>query len=172
LAMAMKSAAPAGFHEQERRSLIPAHINFAMWQVKKMWSQVSHSPQRGHRPFDGPCRLTNWSPDGSLPRMSCQRKTRIFGGTLVCQISLKCVTVPPRDNLEYIEPVEYSPDCSSAHRTTSSPSETGDRSKILQRLSHSALSARPKVRRKRILKSHIEGVYFRFANIWRNLISK
>jgi hypothetical protein len=52
-------------------------MNCAMWHAKKMWLQSSTSPQREQHPFDGPCRLATCSLQGSLPRMSCQRKTLI-----------------------------------------------------------------------------------------------
>jgi hypothetical protein len=46
---------------------------------------------RAHRPFDGPIRFATCSHEGSLLRMSCQRKILIFGGTLTFHTSLKLV---------------------------------------------------------------------------------
>ena len=36
-------------------------MNFAKWQLKKMWSQSSHSPHSAHLPSDGPFLLASCS---------------------------------------------------------------------------------------------------------------
>jgi hypothetical protein len=142
----MKSPTTAGFQVHERSSLTPAHKNLARWQLKKMWSQTSSIPHIAHLPSEGPCLLATCSADGSLPLMSFQRNTLIFGGTLVARTSLKNVTVAPCDKRRYKECVEKTPDGSRAHETWSSPMECGCGSKILQIFSHSTTSAVPKVR--------------------------
>jgi hypothetical protein len=118
-------------------------MNCAMWHAKKMWLQSSTSPQREQQPFDSPCRLATCSLQGSLPRMSCQRKTLILGGTLVFQTSLKWVTARPPARLWYMELVEYWPDASSLHPTKSSSKEVGRSCISLHKFSHWTASARP-----------------------------
>jgi hypothetical protein len=138
----MKSPAPAGFHEVPRSSIAPAHMNLGKWQAKKIWLQSSGSPQRLHRPFEGPRRLATWSLEGSLLRISCQRKTLILGGTRVRKTSLKWVTVAPCVSPKYTNLVEKVLDGSKDHDTPSGKSETGSSWTSRHRLSHSTISAK------------------------------
>jgi hypothetical protein len=90
-ARVIKSPTPVGFQLHGRSSLTPTHMKRAKWHLKKMW--LPHPPTR-HKAHN--CHLRGLSPSGhwlcrweSLPCISCQRKTLIFGGNLVRQTSLK-----------------------------------------------------------------------------------
>jgi hypothetical protein len=109
-----------------------------------MWLQSSMSPHSVHNPLAGPFLLATYSLDGSRPQINCQRKTLIFGGTLVRHTSLKCVFAAPCDRQRLTDRAEKLPEASSAHDISSSTSENWQRSNSRQRLSHSTDSRRPK----------------------------
>jgi hypothetical protein len=110
-----------------------------------MWAVSSKSEQRAHRPDDGP--LLRWmlSFEGRRFRRSCHIKMRIFMGTAIFQMSLKCLRGVPWQSFLYKE--ENLPEGSKAREIMSCPSNSCVPAISVIRSARSLRSRVPKPRR-------------------------
>ena len=115
-----------------------------------MWFDSSGTPQSGQIPVPGPLRLRTSTPDGSLPRIHCHMKMRIFSGTRTIQIIDKGRGADEGAMAEYSDLVVNKPDGSSRHRVRSGLSSTSGSCNATQSSNsrQAADSAGPNGRRK------------------------
>jgi hypothetical protein len=111
-----------------------------------MWLRSSPSPHRAQLPSEGPRSLTSLSPADNLHSSNCHRKILILGGTLVFPTSSKCVIAAPRESRKQRESTNIPPEASSPQETLPLPWLKGWGSKMLHRLFHPTILAKPKVR--------------------------